>query len=200
MRITAGQIRQIIREELIRSLGESDETSGSQVKGVLPDRTGAQLKQDFTVAKNALTGRRFKLYSDSTPNVRWSDLSWLDADGNAPMGQSYWGALGGGGAGSYKYVMHPGQEYLLIAASNARQGEFVVTVRDDDTGGVIMTQSVTQNDEQFSGVIEFPIFSIKGDTGARGHYVTVEVVAKGVPKSDLILGQVMRKEVIGTPK
>jgi hypothetical protein len=217
MRITARELRQIIREELHRGISEGDETAAdvaklpnapkmvpvndpNRYKGQLPDRPLSQVKQDFQVAKNALTARRFSLYSNNKDSrAKWSDLSWLNTAGEAPMGQSYWGIFADNVSKSYRYSMYPGQEYRLIAASNVRAGEFIVNVRDETTGELIMSQSVSEGNDQFGSLIEFPPFVIKGEAGDRGHFVAVEITARGVPRSDLILGQVMWKDNLDKP-
>jgi hypothetical protein len=221
MRITDRQLRQIIKEELSRSLREGGmlvdpffqdltfvgappaETSAGAVAmgkgtrqnggygGPLPDRPMEQVKRDFKVANNALTGARFVVYNDQGTERKFTPLSWLDASGNAPMTQNLWGAFADNVTKSYRYIFHPGDSYMLTAVTNLRAGKFLVEVIDKDGGKVLYRKEIASGDDSFSDVSKSGLLSVDGKKGERGHEIEVKVTALGVPRSDLILGQVL---------
>jgi len=220
MRITGRELRKIIREELNRTLSEggmlvdpffqdltftstSPEVTEPQVKipptmqggsnyrGNLPDRSMEQVKRDFKTASNALTGGRFAVYSDQGDNRHFTPLSWLDASGNAPITQNLWGAFADNVTKSYRYIFHPGDTYMLTAVTNLRAGRFLIEVNDKDSGEVLYKKEVSVGDDNFSQVIKSGELRLNAPAGARGHEIEVKVTAFGVPRSDLIVGQIL---------
>ena len=230
MRITAKQLRQIIKEELGRSLSEGgtmiepffqdldfvgaprtraagSETSAAVTamgkpargaalpnggyRGDLPDRSMEQVKRDFKTASNALGGGRFSVYNVQGDERKFTPLSWLDASGNAPMSQNLWGAFADNVTKSYRYIFHPGDVYMLTAVTNLRAGRFLIEVTDKDDGSILYKKEVTVGDDSFSQVIKSGELKINSARGSRGHEIEVKATAFGVPRSDLILGQIL---------